>query len=70
MGAFHPYALLVECTLLGTGVFVRTSFDEDLLTVEVLQSIIASFEVNLGFLLREGNERLGDVGGVEFDGDM
>ena len=67
MGAFNPYALLVECTLLETGVFVRTSFDEDVLGVEALQSIFEAFEANLGFLLREGNERLGDVGGIESD---
>ena len=65
MGAFNSYALIVECTLPGNGVFVRTSFDVDLLGVEALQSILVSFESNLGFLLLEGNERLGDVGGID-----
>ena len=70
MGAFNPYVLLVECTILGNGVFVRTSFDEDLLGVEALQRILVSFEANLGFLLREGSKRLGDVGGIEFDDEV
>ena len=61
--------LLVECTLLGDGVFVRTSFDEDVLGVQALEGILEAFEVSLGFLLREGEGRLGCFGGIEFDGE-
>jgi amino acid adenylation domain-containing protein len=49
---FNPYALLVECTILETGVFVRTSYDENVVGGEGMQEIVNMFEAQIRFLLR------------------
>lgn len=44
MGAFNPYPLLVECTLLPIGLFVRTSFDDSVLNGPRMDKLLGGFE--------------------------
>ena len=66
MCCFNPYAILMECTILETGIFLRTSFDEDVVGIEGMQKIMRNFEANIRYLLFEGEKGLAGVGGLEF----
>ena len=70
MGSFNPYAILMECTILGTGLFLRTSFDEDVVGIEGMQEILRRFEANIRYLLCEDEKQLVGVGGLEFGTEL
>lgn len=65
MGAFNPYALLVECTLLPINFLVRTSFDDDVLSGERMGELMGAFERVIGGLVGcegTGREKWSSVG--------